>query len=70
MNFELYRPTEVNVNMSFRTVLRPTLKESWQNLKESANNKALGQKDLVKSMKFGDKKPFEMIMEEDEHENK
>ena len=29
MNFELYRPTEVNVNMSFRTVLRPTLKESW-----------------------------------------
>lgn len=56
--------------MSFRTVLRPTLKESWQLLKDSANNPTGGQKDLKKSMKFGDKKPFEMIMEEDEHDNK
>lgn len=29
INFELYRPTEVNMNLSFRTAFRPTLKESW-----------------------------------------
>lgn len=58
------------MNQSFRTLLRPTLKESWEILKDSVNTPVSGQKDLVKSIKFGDKKPFDMIMEEDEQENK